>query len=213
MFIEVEHVYKIMRYKIIRFKDDFYIVDMDQSLWFLLFPFVFWFIPHTVYKIDKDTYKLIQIPKNEQMSVGSMALLGGGISFLFFNLLKPVLYALNIPVAWGTKIFLFIILIIVSIFLRLYIHRRLFENLNKIVNLENLHTIKLKINPGKPRYYLIYSLAFLFAWGLVLASSAFFLAEGNVIAIIAVLSFTLLALIWHAQVIPIGTAKVTIIDE
>ncbi|MBO1002265.1 DUF443 family protein [Pseudogracilibacillus auburnensis] len=209
---KVEHVYKNIRYKILNINEDIYILDMGKYIWLFLFPFVFWFIPHKAYKIDNATFKRIQMPKNERMSVGSLALLGGGTSILFFHLLKPILYELNIHMMLGTKIFLLIIIVTLSIYIRLYIHMRLFHNLHKTVALEDLHTINMKIRPEKPEYYLIYVLAFILFWGIAFISCAFFLVEGNVIASITVVVSIILALMWNCQVIPVGTSKVKIID-
>ncbi|MBO1002267.1 DUF443 family protein [Pseudogracilibacillus auburnensis] len=96
-----------------------------------------------------------------------MALLGGSTSILFFNLLKPILY-------------------------RLYIHKRQFYNLHKTVALDSLHTVKLKIKPGKSEYYLIYLLAFIFLWRAVLMASGVVATEGNPIILMFTPFFSIL---------------------
>ncbi len=210
---KVEQVYKNMRYKVLRLNGNLYILDMDRSFWGFLFPFVYWFMHHKAYKIDKETYKLIQMPKSEQMSTGSIALLGGGISILFVNLLKPLLSELNLHIVLGIKILFLIIIIILSIFIRLYIHNRLFKNLNRTVDFETLHPIYLKIKPERPKYCLIYFLGYLFIWGFTFIGCGIFWIEGNMIILMLTPLIIIWGLIWNSTVIPVGTAEVTILDK
>ncbi len=210
---EVEHVYKNMRYKILRFNEDFYIIDMDRSFWFFLIPFIFWVIPHKAYKIDNKKFKQIQMPKSEQMSTGSIALLGGGISILFVNLLKPLLSQLNLHITLGIKILILIIIFSLCVYMRIYIQKRLFLKLNKKADIESLNAIKLRITPEKPQHYLIFVIFFLFFWGAVFMASILILTEGNVIILMFTPLFLMIALLWNTQVIRVGGAKIEIIDR
>ncbi|MBO1002266.1 DUF443 family protein [Pseudogracilibacillus auburnensis] len=210
---KVEHVYKNMRYKILKFNGEVYILDMDRSFWTIFIPFIYWFIPHKCYKIDNETYNLIQMTEEKQISVGSMALLGGGVSILFVNLLKPLFYELNIPTTIGINSIALSLVIILSFLVRLFIHKRLYNNLHKIIDLNKAPIIKLKVRPSKTNYFLKYSFSFLFSWGLASLFGFAFIHFGNIIVLLGGFILLFLGLILNLQAIPIGRTKVHVLNE
>src|SRR5690625_6386056 len=79
-----------LRYKILTINQDNYIIDSDKPLWVLLFPFFYWLIPHTVYKIeDEEVLQQIKAPEVElpKRRYGSIFVAGRG-----FQLLAQIYY-------------------------------------------------------------------------------------------------------------------------
>lgn len=207
---KVEYMYKNRRYKILRFNEAFYIVDMDRSFWLILFPFAFWTFPHYAFQISKETYKRIQITQSEQMSVGSMALLGGGISVLFVNLLKPLFYQLNIQTTLSLNIIVLFVIIIFSLLARFYIHKRLSNNLQELIDINKVPKVRISVRPNNKDYILKYSFSFLFSWSLAFLFGYAFVLLGNLIVLLGCFILLYLGLILNLQAIPNDYAKVHI---
>lgn len=207
---KVESIHKNRRYKILRFNEAFYIVDMDRSFWLIFFPFAFWFLPHYAFQISKESYKRIQITQSEQMSVGSLALLGGGISVLFVNLLKPLFYQLNIQTTLGVNIIVLSLIIMFSLLARFYIHKRLSNDLQELIDINKIPKVRINVSPNNKDYILKYSLSFLFSWSLAFLFGYAFVLIGNLIVLLGCFILLYLGLILNLQAIPNGYAKVHI---
>src|SRR5690625_7358237 len=99
-----------LRYKILTINQDHYIIDSDKPLWVLLFPFFYWLIPHTVYKIeDEEVLQQIKAPEVElpKRRYGRKSI-AGRISVVGANLLTSLRYYFTIPVTMTIKILIFI---------------------------------------------------------------------------------------------------------
>lgn len=59
---EVEFLNKNIRYRMIKNQNDYYLLDMETSIWSVLFPFIFWFMPQKVYKVDSKTAEKMKAP-------------------------------------------------------------------------------------------------------------------------------------------------------
>src|SRR5699024_9346532 len=51
-----------MRYRIVQKGDEHYILDMEQSIWPIFIPFLFWIIPQRMYKVDAKIVKQLKTP-------------------------------------------------------------------------------------------------------------------------------------------------------
>src|SRR5690625_3889634 len=175
-----------LRYKILTINQDNYIIDSDKPLWVLLFPFFYWLIPHTVYKIeDEEALQQIKSPKAKQSkhSYGSI-FVAGGISVVAANLLTPLMYYFNIPMATLVKFLMLFLFIGLAVFVRLYMSKVNQENGEIIVKLAQLPTEKLRIRPQSWQYLLMYILFHLFFLALAVLSYLMFVDLRNVIALL-----------------------------
>jgi len=51
------------RYRILEINDERYILDMGKSFWKVIFPFSYWILPNTAYKVnDYEIIEKIQAP-------------------------------------------------------------------------------------------------------------------------------------------------------
>lgn len=59
---EVQRLEDNIRYRILIINEEQYVLDMEQSFWKIIFPFLFWMLPSTVYKVE-DPFILEQLKK------------------------------------------------------------------------------------------------------------------------------------------------------
>lgn len=60
----VHGVYMNLRYRIVTIDEKDYIVDLGDSIWKILFPFLYWILPNTAYKVnDYELIEKIKAPK------------------------------------------------------------------------------------------------------------------------------------------------------
>src|SRR5699024_7335823 len=89
MKVHVENVFKNMRYKIFSFDGDHYILEIKLSVWKIVFQFLYWFLPFSVYKVeDADTIEKVKTPENWSMNNSCVAVAAGGFGALSAILLR-----------------------------------------------------------------------------------------------------------------------------
>jgi len=175
-----------LRYKILTINQDNYIIDSDKPLWVLLFPFFYWLIPHTVYKIeDEEALQQIKSPKAKQSkhSYGSI-FVAGGISVVAANLLTPLMYYFNIPMATLVKFLMLFLFIGLAVFVRLYMSKVNQINAENIVKLAQLSTKRLWIRPQSWQYLLKHTFFYLFFMTLAVSFVLGYIDFGNIMLLI-----------------------------
>jgi len=56
-----------IRFRILKIEGNTYILDMSQSKWNIVFPFLTWILPHTIYKVDgEEISKKLKVPSGSQ---------------------------------------------------------------------------------------------------------------------------------------------------
>lgn len=90
---EVQRVYKNPRYRILIIEEEKYILDLGQSFWNVLFPFLFWMLPISVFKVDDpEIWRGLKEPQSKQSNIGiSVILFVGGLSVLLGQHLIPLM--------------------------------------------------------------------------------------------------------------------------
>ena len=86
---KVQGVYKNLRYRILIIEEERYILDMGRSFWKILFPFFYWMLPNTAYKVnDHELIEKIKTPEVKQKTTAWDGLLAGGVGVVLANLLQ-----------------------------------------------------------------------------------------------------------------------------
>ncbi|BAC13279.1 hypothetical conserved protein [Oceanobacillus iheyensis HTE831] len=68
---EIQHLDKNMRYRILIINGEQYILDMERSVWKIIFPILFWLIPSPVFKVeDQDIVEQLKTAKKEKKVLG-----------------------------------------------------------------------------------------------------------------------------------------------
>ncbi|MDY0404078.1 DUF443 family protein [Virgibacillus sp. 179-BFC.A HS] len=157
---EVQLVYRKMRYKFLTINDENYIIDQDRRPWLVFFPFAFWMIPHTAFKIDdKDKLEQIKLSKNETKT-SYFSALGVGVSLLLANLLKPLMAYLNIQTSVLMNVIILFLFLLLVTFFRFFLSNMNKNSLYNTVKLDHVNTTKLWIRPKSIKYVLAYLFAY-----------------------------------------------------
>src|SRR5690625_2250671 len=176
-----------LRYKILTINQDNYIIDSDKPLWVLLFPFFYWLIPHTVYKIeDEEALQQIKSPKAKQSKHSYESIfVAGGISVVAAHLLSPpLMYYFNIPMATLVKFLMLFLFIGLAVFVRLYMSKVNQINAENIVKLAQLSTKRLWIRPQSWQYLLKHTFFYLFFMTLAVSFVLGYIDFGNIMLLI-----------------------------
>lgn len=135
---EVQHLDKNMRYRILIINGEHYILDMERSFWKIIFPFLFWMLPSTVFKVDDpDIVKQLKTEVKEK-SAGSLAVSLGGIAYAIGILLAPLMGYFNIISTSLVNIIVLIFVLFMVAFLYFSINRKRKEKLENVIKLETL---------------------------------------------------------------------------
>src|SRR5690625_5033369 len=119
----LDHVFKNIRYKLLRVDDKYYLYDADHLMWSILFPFIYWFIRHPVYQIDKDTYKNLKIPNEEKRSKTWLVAMTLGVSVPIGRMLSSLTEQYLKAMPYVFMVVMFVVFIAFSIIFRLLLHR------------------------------------------------------------------------------------------
>ena len=209
----LEHVFKNIRYKLLHVDDKYYIYDADRLMWSSVFPFIYWFIPHTVYQIDKATYEKLQIPDEKKRSKSWLIVLVLGVSVPLGRVLASFTdqYVDAMPYVFMT--IMFVIFIAISVSFRLLLHRSRKRKIHHKTELNELSKQEIKIRPATLGGY--FQALFLYFFFLCLSVFAGFLyAElQDFLAGICFAVFVFMFLLTNSSIIPQGPIKVTYIKN
>lgn len=94
---EVKHLANNERYRILLIDGETYIIDIERSFWKIIFPFLFWLLPNSVFLVkDQDLVERIQIEKVKKKEVsGRTSLIG--VAYAGGMLLYPLLEYFHVP--------------------------------------------------------------------------------------------------------------------
>src|SRR5699024_7927544 len=163
MQVHVEYVFKNMRYKIFSIDGNHYILEIKPSFWKILFPFLYWFFPFPVYKVeDAETIERVKTPENWSMNNSGVAVSAGGFGALIAILLRGKIDDLVIHMPLIAKIISVFFTILCILFIRLYVNRMKQRDLYKKVNLEQLDISYVKVKPQSFKHVFQMILSYLF---------------------------------------------------
>ena len=129
MYGTVKRVYKNSRYRLINFNNDYYLIDLDEKKILFIFPFLFYFFTHKMYKINNNDVMNLVIPDNLKRNATKLkeavklTPFIGVASVPFLKNIDITNY-LNIKMNIDKKIFIIIISIFFCIFLKIIILKR-----------------------------------------------------------------------------------------
>ncbi|WP_251046018.1 MULTISPECIES: DUF443 family protein [unclassified Oceanobacillus] len=132
----VQGVFKNIRYRILEINDEEYILDMGNSIWKIIFPFLHWILPNPVYKINNEIVDKLAVPEREQpktISAGTGAL-GGLVGVFLASLIRPLANMFHIPSTSLINYIITIMVIIIALAVFVYINTRSKRNLTTIVD-------------------------------------------------------------------------------
>lgn len=151
---EVKHLANNERYRLLVIDDKTYLMDIEESFWKVIFPFLFWLIPNPIYRLDDEaTVDQLKTKKMERKNLDSMTTnvgigVAGGVflqplAVYFFFTMTPLIKTLV----------MIITIILVGL---LYINRRQNseKKLDTLMNFGTLKTEQIKIRPNSIGHFL-----------------------------------------------------------
>lgn len=204
MYATVKRVYKNSRYRLINFNNDYYLIDLDENKILFIFPFLFYFFTHKIYKINNDEVINLVIPENLRKNAESLkkavklAPFIGVASVPFFKNIDITNY-LNINIDINKKIIITIISIFFCIFLKMITLKRTDIRVVHItkdtphLNVKFIEETKFHI---KVLYLNIFDILFSLSTGYI------FIISGNLFMLVASIILTYLYISWTRTFFP-----------
>lgn len=137
---------KNARYRIIHIAEEYYLIDIEKSIWLLFLPILLWLMPHKVYKINAEIAEELRAPASYSKSSKGVVWLGAGGAAVLTPLAQPLL-GQTIGLTLFVNLLLLIILTAIVITLRLYLRKSLRNKLYKTVDIEKLETRVIRLWP------------------------------------------------------------------
>ncbi|WP_106496035.1 DUF443 family protein [Lentibacillus sp. Marseille-P4043] len=187
---DIQRVVKNPRYRILIIDEEQFILDIWGSFWKIVFPFFFWMLPNSVFKIDNpDIAEKLTKSEVKQSNIGmGVALFVGGISVLGGNLLTPYMDNFNFQGTKLVRLMLIAIAIIIVFSLFFYITQRCKKGLYRIINLEQLTLERIWIRPRSSKHFFRVLFFYLFFLSLTLLFFVGFYGFPNVIGLLVAAS-------------------------
>ncbi|QKY69798.1 DUF443 family protein [Lentibacillus sp. CBA3610] len=183
---KVQGVYKNLRYRILIIEEERYILDMGSSFWKILFPFFYWILPNTAYKVkDREIIEKIKTPGVKQSKTAWDGVLAGVVGVILANLLQPLVNYFDVestPLV-NSIIVAITLLIILSVFY--YLNIRSKKSLSRVVNLEQYSKKRLWVRPQSFKHFAFISFFYLFFLGFTILSWGGFIQLANAIILFA----------------------------
>lgn len=200
----VKRVYKNSRYRLINFNNEYYLIDLDENKILFIFPFLFYFFTHKIYKINNDEVMNLVIPENLRKNAERLKETAKLVPFIgvasvpFFKNINITNY-LNINIDIDKKIVIIIISILFCIFLKIIMLKRTDTRVDHItkekkhINVKFIEKTKFHI---KILYLSIFDILFSLATGYI------FIIYGNLFMLGASIIFTYLYISWTRTFFP-----------
>ncbi|EJO5346907.1 DUF443 family protein [Clostridium botulinum] len=198
----VERVYKSLRYRIILFKNNYYVLDVDKPHLVLILPFLFWILPHKVYKISAELAEELKVPQNLKENSGKKknlvsicALITAGISPVVARLTnKFITPYLDTNISRNINTIIAVFLVIICIIFRGYLSNLASNKLKSKLDLKETETIKIRPLSLKSEIGMNLCYIFIIAFDFLLIS--LYIDTGNILMILEIIFLGYITLIW-----------------
>lgn len=207
---EVRHLANNERYRILVIDGETYIMDIESSFWKIIFPFLFWLVPNSVFKVDdQELVEQLQTEKVERKGISGMSSVAG-VSYAGGISLAPLMDYFSVPMSplFNIALMLFAITLMSLWYYILICNRR--KKMYDVVELEKMSKKELWILPSSMKHFLYVLFAYLFLLGLDLFMFLTYVKSGNMMILIIASGFLLLFLITNRKTIREGIATVKI---
>lgn len=186
MKVEIHNVFKNMRYKFFQMEDGtYYIVEIKPSFWKTLFPFLYWFFPFPVYKVeDEKTIEGIQTPESWSFDKSSAVLATGGVAVFIATIFRGKIEMFKTELPLYIKIIFLIVMIFCVFLIRLFVNKVKFHDLYKHVDLKQLERFEIKVKPQSFKHIGQMFASYIFFLFFSVMSYIMFFLDGNVFVLI-----------------------------
>ncbi|GIO23657.1 DUF443 family protein [Oceanobacillus sp. J11TS1] len=205
---KVQKIYKNTRYRILSIEGQTYILDMSQSIWKILFPFLTWLLPNTVYRVDeKEFNEKIRIFQDESTEKRSPLIIGLA-SVSAGSLLTPLSIYLELGTPPLINFFLNITAILLLFILRSYLSNQNKQKLKDKLQLNKSAEKRIWIRPNTFKSCMGCLMSYLFLLFIGIFSFLAFMEYGNLILLICSSMMFGFVFIANAATVVEGTTKI-----
>jgi len=201
-----------LRFRILKIKGNTYILDMSQSIWKIVFPFLTWILPYTIYKVDENeiNQKLQPVGMKKPKNNASILVTGGiGISLGTFLTAMTDYFYIQSTMLMNSIIagIVLVIFILVSFVLSNRNKHNFFQIIAPIApNL--LSKERIWIRPNSFKHFIHALFIYIFFLVFFIPTFVLFITDGNIMLIIFA---TVLALFLSiANVVFVGNGPTTV---
>ncbi|MFD1335884.1 DUF443 family protein [Oceanobacillus iheyensis] len=205
---EIQHLDKNMRYRILIINGEQYILDMERSVWKIIFPILFWLIPSPVFKVeDQDIVEQLKTAKKEKKE-SSWIISLGGFGYAIGILLTPLMDYFNFPISLFINIILLILVLGLTAFLYFSISYQRKKKLYNVVELEGLPRNQLRIQPSSAKHVFKFIAAYTFLIGFIILGFGTYIDTGNIAILMISSGFFFLLLLANRPTVEEGHTTV-----
>ncbi|WP_018932448.1 DUF443 family protein [Gracilibacillus lacisalsi] len=206
---EVQRLHNNVRFRILDINEERYILDMNQSIWKILFPFLTWITPNKIYKINKQaTDKKLKFSKEDPMNNNTNTILTTGVAIIIANLLRPLADAFNIQSTPGINLTISLIVIMFVIILRIYLSSRNKRKFELLIKTDRDSKKFVWIRPNSFKQVFQCFLAYVFCLVFSIISFWAFIQLGNMIMLFIATLTLLIVSISNTLTVLDGITKV-----
>ncbi|MFD1414126.1 DUF443 family protein [Oceanobacillus jeddahense] len=207
---EVKHLANNERYRILIIDGETYIIDIESSFWKIIFPFFFWMVPNSIFKVeDQEIVEQLQTETMEKKGILGVTSIAGG-SYAVAISLAPLMEYFNVPMSpiVNTGLMLLAIILVGIWFGILRRHRK--QKMYEVIELEKMPEKKLWITPSSIKHFLYVVFAYVFLIALDIFAFWAYVETKNVVVLIIASGFLFLFLITNRKTIREGYVTVKI---
>ncbi|MDY7221482.1 DUF443 domain-containing protein [Halalkalibacterium halodurans] len=181
-----------IRFRILKIEGNTYILDMSQSIWKIVFPFLTWIIPLTIYKVDgEEINKKLQFSTKEQKKNNISILLIAGIGIALGNLLTALTDYFYIQSTMVVNSIIAGIVMGIIIAVRCVLSNRNKKNFYQRVAPKILSRERIWIRPKSFKHFIQALFGYIFFLVFFIAMFVLFITDGNIMLIISATIFAL----------------------
>ncbi|MFB1051941.1 DUF443 family protein [Paraliobacillus sp. JSM ZJ581] len=186
-----------------------YTMDMSQSVWKIMFPFLTWILPNTVYQVDEEVLdEKIGSVQNDTKNNKVSILLTGGIGITIANLLRPLTEFFYFESTIVINSIIAITMLILVATMRFYLSHRNKKDFYKKIGPHLGFKKSIWIRPQSFKHVIKCLSAYLFFLIFFLITFILFITDSNMMLLISATVFLLFLLILNGTTVIEGTTTV-----
>ncbi|GAE32066.1 DUF443 family protein [Alkalihalobacillus hemicellulosilyticus] len=206
---EIQKVMNNTRFRILKIEGHTYILDLSQSIWNILFPFLTWIVPNTIYKVDEnELHQRLQLVGKDQSKNNISILLIGGIGIALGNLLTALTDYFYIQSTMVVNSIIAGIVMGIIIVVRFVLSNRNKNNFYKKIAPNLLSKERIWIRPKSFKHFIQALFGYIFFLVFFIAMFVLFITDGNIMLIISATIFALFLSIFN--VVYVGDGPTTV---
>lgn len=206
---EVQGVYMNPRYRILIIDEERYILDMGKSFWKIIFPFFYWILPNTVYKVnDHDIIEKVKAPEVKQNKTTRNGLLAGGVGVILANFLQPLVNYFDVEGTPLVNSIIVAITFLLGLSVAFYINSRSKKSLSKVVDFRQYSTKQLWIRSQSNKHFFFILFTYLSSLAFIILCWGGFIQLANAVILLIGMMFFFISLFTSLLTVGVGSTTV-----